>query len=780
MQQPRGDTRLLFYLHGSCDAGAWHENMWRAVDIAPHLTRFSCNLDAPPVAICGAGKGDGLHKRLDMYPSKKEPRRGIFMLRIRTLCLGAAASAFLATGAFANPFDAPSTLPLQAPMFDKIKDTDYQPAFEEGMKQNLAEIEAIANNRAAPTFENTIVAMEKSGRMLDRVSETFFAVVQANTNATLDKVQAAEAPKLAAHQDAIFLNPKLFARVKAVYDQRAKLKLDPESLQLLTVYYNQFIHAGANLSDADKAKLRELNKEDATLETQFQQKLLAGTKAGALVVDNKAALAGLSDAEIANAAKAAADRKMPGKFVIPLQNTTQQPALTSLADRATREKLFNNSWTRTEKGDANDTRSVIQKLAQLRAQKAKLLGYPNYAAYVLYDQMAKTPDAVKTFIGQLVAPTAAKAADEARLIQAAIDKDGKHFDLKPWDWQRYAERVRKEKYDLDESQLKPYFELNNVLENGVFYAAHQLYGISFKERHDLPVYQPDVRVFDVIDKDGSELGIFYCDYFKRDNKSGGAWMSNFVQQSKLLGTKPVVYNVANFTKPAPGQPALISFDDVTTMFHEFGHALHGLFGNGKYPSLSGANTARDWVEFPSQFNEHWALYPDVLKHYAVNYKTHQPIPQALVDKIKKSQTWGQGYELGELLAASELDMQWHSLGADAPLQDVDAFETKALADTHTNFPNVPPRYRSSYFLHIWANGYAAGYYAYQWTVMLDDDAYDWFEKNGGLTRANGQRFRDMILSKGHSEDYGTMFRAFYGKDPDTGPMLKDRGLPTQK
>jgi peptidyl-dipeptidase Dcp len=390
--------------------------------------------------------------------------------------------------------------------------------------------------------------------------------------------------------------------------------------------------------------------------------------------------------------------------------------------------------------------------------------------------MAKTPEAVEKFLGQLVPPTAAKAADEAKQIQAAIDKSGQHFELKPWDWEMYSEKVRKEKYDLDQNELKPYFELNKVLKDGVFYAANQLYGVTFKERHDIPVYQPDVRVFDVFDKDGSQLGMIYFDYFKRDNKSGGAWMSNFVGQSKLLGTKPVVYNVANFTKPASGEPALLTFDDVTTMFHEFGHALHGLFANQEYPTLSGTSTARDWVEFPSQFNEHWALYPQVLQHYAVNYKTGKPIPQALVDKIKKSQTWNQGYELGELLAASELDMQWHELKADAPKQDVDAFEQKALKTTHTDFPNVPTRYRSSYFLHIWSNGYAAGYYAYQWTVMLDDDAYSWFTHHGGLTRANGQRFRDMILSKGHSEDYGEMFRAFYGKDPDIGPMLEHRGL----
>jgi peptidyl-dipeptidase Dcp len=536
------------------------------------------------------------------------------------------------------------------------------------------------------------------------------------------------------------------------------------------------VHAGANLSDGDKDKLRALNKEDASLETQFQQKLVAAAKAGAFFTRDKSELAGLSDAEIAAAAQAAEARKLKGDWVIPLQNTTQQPALASLTDRKTREKIFNNSWTRAEKGDANDTRAVIARLAELRAEKAKLLGYPNYAAYVLYDQMAKTPEAVEKFIGDLVPATAAKAADEAKQIQAAIDGSGTHFDLKPWDWAMYSEKVRKAKYDLDQNELKPYFELNKVLQDGVFYAANKLYGLTFKERHDVPVYQADVRVFDVFDKDGSQLGLIYFDYFKRDNKSGGAWMSNFVQQSKLLGTKPVVYNVANFTKPAPGQPALLSFDDVTTMFHEFGHALHGLFGNEQYPTLSGANTARDWVEFPSQFNEHWALYPEVLKHYAVNHKTGEPIPQALVDKIKSSSTWGQGYDLGELLAASELDMQWHSLAAGTPKQDVDRFETKALADTHTNFPNVPTRYRSSYFLHIWANGYAAGYYAYQWTVMLDDDAYAWFDGHGGMTRENGQRFRDMILSKGRAEDYGTMFRAFYGKDPDVGPMLEHRGL----
>jgi peptidyl-dipeptidase Dcp len=701
---------------------------------------------------------------------------------LRSLCLaGAATIALAATPAGAelpasNPFAQPSALPYQAPPFDKVKDADYQPALEEGMRQQIAEIQAIANNKALPTFENTIAAMEKSGRLLDRVQLAFSGVVQANTNDTLDKVQTAEAPKLAAHQDAIFLNPKLFARVKAIYRSPEAGKLDPESRQLLKIYYMQFVHAGALLSNADKDKLRGLNKRDASLETSFQQKLVAAAKAGALIIDNRADLAGLTPQEIAAAEQAAKSRKLSGKFVIPLQNTTQQPALTSLTNRAVRQKLFENSWTRAEKGDANDTRDIISQLAQIRAQKAKLLGYPNYAAYVLYDQMANTPKAVLDFMNQLVGPVADKSKGEARDVQSAIDKSGGHFQVKPWDWEHYSEQVRKAKYDVDENAVKPYFELNNVLQKGVFYAANKLYGITFRERKDIPVYQPDVRVFEVFDKDGSELGLAYFDYFKRDNKSGGAWMSNFMEQSKINGTKPVIYNVANFTKPAPGQPALLTFDDVTTMFHEFGHGLHGLFANETYPTISGTSVARDFVEFPSQFNEHWALYPDVLKHYAVDYRSGKPMPQDLVDKLKRAAKFNEGYKLGEVVAAAELDMQWHMLGADAPKENVDSFETQALHAAHVDFAFVPPRYRSSYFLHIWANGYAAGYYAYLWTEMLDDDAFSWFKEHGGLTRENGQRFRDMILSRGHTMDYGPMFRAFYGKDPDIQPMLQHRGL----
>ncbi|MGH8280662.1 MAG: M3 family metallopeptidase, partial [Gammaproteobacteria bacterium] len=514
----------------------------------------------------------------------------------------------------------------------------------------------------------------------------------------------------------------------------------------------------------------------ATLSAQFVNKLLAGTKAGALVVSNKDELAGLSPGELDAAAQAAKARGLDGKWVIPLQNTTQQPDLKSLTDRTTREKLFEASWTRTEHGDANDTRDIVARLAKIRAEQAKLLGYPDFAAWKLQNQMAKTPATVNKFLNQLIPAATRKAREEAAELQTLIYKDGGKFKLKPWDWEFYAEQLRKQKYALDESEVKPYLELNNVLENGVFYAANQLYGLTFKERHDIPVYQPDVRVFEVYDADGKPLGLFYCDYFKRDNKSGGAWMDNMVTQSKLLGQLPVIYNVANFTKPAPGQPALISMDDVITMFHEFGHALNGFFAVQEYPSLSGTNTARDFVEFPSQFNEHWALNPKVLAHYAVNYKTGQPMPQELADKIRKARVFNMGYNMTEALAAADLDMQWHLLPASAPLQNVDQFEIEALKKTHLYMPEVPPRYRSSYFLHIWANGYAAGYYAYSWTQMLADDGYGWFQEHGGLTRANGDRFREMVLSRGNTEDLAKVYRDWRGRDPIIEPMLEDRGL----
>jgi peptidyl-dipeptidase Dcp len=684
--------------------------------------------------------------------------------------------AFALLFAVANPFFTPSTLPFGAFPFDKITDADYQPAIEEGMKRQRREIDAIANNPAAPTFQNTIVAMEKSGQLLTYATSAFGAVTGANTNDALEHVQEVEAPKLAAHEDAIYLNGKLFARVQSVYNRLPSLHLDPESQQLVRVTYQGFVHAGAKLDAADKAKLRAVNQQLSVLQTTFQHQLLAGTKAAALTVTDKTQLAGMSDNAIAAAQAAAESRNDPGGYLIALQNTTQQPALQSLQNRDVRSDLYQHSWTRTEKGDANDTRTTIASMAQLRAQKAQLLGYGNYAAYKLTDQMAKTPEAVQQFLGQLIPATREKINAEASELQAAIGKDGQHFDLQPWDWNYYSAAVRKAKYDLDDNEVRPYFELNNVLQNGLFYAANQLYGITFKERHDIPVYQADVRVFEVYDKNGSPLALMYFDFFKRDNKQGGAWMDNFVQQSRLIGTKPVVYNVENIPKPPAGQPVLLTAGEVHGIFHEFGHALNGFFANGEYPSLSGAQTARDFVEYPSQFNEHWAFYPAVLKHYAVNYKTGEPIPASLVKKMEDADKFGGGYSLGESLAADELDMAWHTLSPSAPKQDADTFEKRALADSGTNFADVPPRYRSTYFAHIWASGYAAGYYAYMWSEMLDDDTFAWFVQHGGMTRANGQRFRDLILSKGHSEDYATMFRAFYGKDPEIGPLLKYRGL----
>ena len=681
-----------------------------------------------------------------------------------------------------NPFFHPSTLPFGTFDFSKLKDSDYVPAMDAGMKEQMKEVDKIANNPAAPTFDNTIVAMEKTGQMLTRVMNVFSLYAGAQTNPTLEKISEQEAPKLAAHQDAIYLNAKLFDRIQKIHDQRAQLKLDPESARLLEVDYQEFVLNGAKLSKADQTKLKQYNEKISTLTTQFGNKLIAAAKAGGLVVDNKAALAGLNAAQIDAAAQAATARGFKGKWVIPLQNTTQQPDLASLSDRDIRHKLYENSINRAEKGDANDTRAIITEIAYLRAQKAKLLGFDNFAAWKLKDQMAKTPKAAIDFMDALVPAAKARAAVEANARQQMIDKDQKalgkpSFQLEPWDWEFYGQQVQKAKYDIDQSEVKPYFEMKNVLENGVFYAATQLYGVTFKQRTDLPTWNKDVLVYELYDSNGKPLGLFYADYFKRDNKSGGAWMSDLVHPNTLLGQQPVIYNVANFTKPAPGQPALLSADDVVTMFHEFGHALNAFFANTKYPGLSGTDTARDWVEFPSQFNEHWAFYPEVFNHYAKNYKTGAPMPAALVAKLQKSQLFNKGYDMTELLEAALLDMNWHTLPASTPrVTDVDAFETNALAKDNILVAYVPPRYRSTYFLHIWGNGYAAGYYAYLWTQMLADDAYGWFEEHGGLTRANGDRFRKMILSRGNTEDLSDLYKTWRGRAPNTDAMKKDRGL----
>jgi peptidyl-dipeptidase Dcp len=676
-----------------------------------------------------------------------------------------------------NPFAQPSTLPFQAPDFSKIKDSDYLPALLAGMAQQKREVLAIANQAAPPTFGNTVVAMERTGELLDRANMAFQAVNGANTNDVLQATDTKTAPLFAAHRDFIYLNQKLFQRFKYLHDHQAELNLNPEQTKLLDVYYKQFVHSGAELPAAQQAQLKAMNERLSTLQTDFNQKLLAAAKAGALHVTDPAALAGLSPQQLATAQSDAKDRGLSG-YVLPLQNTTQQPALSDLTSHATRQQLLDASLNRAEHGDANDTRAVISEIAQLRAKKAALLGYPTYADYALYDQMAKNRQTALDFLNRLAAPTAAKEKQEWSDIVALAKSQGANFQPSAADWNFYAEQIRKARYDLNEDELKPYFEIHKVLTDGVFYAANQLYGLTFKERHDLPTWSPDMMTYEVFDADGKPLGLMYFDYWKRDNKQGGAWMDNLVGQSYLRGTKPVIYNVANFTKPAPGQPALISWDDVTTMFHEFGHALHGLFAAQTYPKLSGTSVARDFVEFPSQFNENWALDPKVLAHYAVNYQTGAPMPQTLVDKIKRSQTFNQGYANGETLEAARLDLDWHSLAADAPRQDVDKFEAQALAASGYDTTDVPPRYRSSYFLHIWSNGYAAGYYAYPWTRMLAQDAFAWFESHGGLTRANGQRFRDMVLSRGNTEDYGEMYRAFTGHDPDINPYLHYYGLPT--
>jgi peptidyl-dipeptidase Dcp len=693
------------------------------------------------------------------------------------MAVGAAGQSVKKTAAFgpSNPFYTASALPYHAPQFDRIKDADYQPALEAGMAAQIKEVEAIANHSASPTFENTLVALERSGQLYNRVTEVFDAVTQANSNPTLEKVDEIESPRRAAHDDAIYLNEKLFARVEAIYAKLDSLGLDAESRRLVEIYYAKFVHAGAKLSPEDKAKLRKLNEEESTLQNSFRTKLLAATKDAAFTTKDKSALTGLTDAEIAAAVEAAKGRKIEG-YLLPMQNTTQQPVLASLENRATRQTIFENSWNRAERGGVNDTRETIIRLAKLRAEKARLLGYSNFAAWNLEDQMAKTPDAAVKFLDALVPASTANALAEGKEIQSVIDSQKSGFQLEPWDWEFYSEQVRRAKYDIDEAQLRPYFELNNVLQNGVFYAANQLYGITFKERKDIPVYADGVRVFEVFDANGKSLALAYFDYFKRDNKGGGAWMSNFVDQSKLLGTLPVIYNVANFAKPAAGEPALISFDDVTTMFHEFGHGLHGIFSDVRYPLLSGTNVPRDFVEFPSQFNEHWASDPAVFDHFAKHYKTGAPMPQELAAKLRKAAKFNQGYMLTELLAAAELDMQWHTISATDAVDSSDSFEQAALAHKRIALETVPPRYRSSYFQHIWGGGYAAGYYAYLWSEMLDDDAYQWFEDHGGLTRANGERFRSMVLSRGNSQELGKMYSAWLGAEPNTAPMLRQRGL----
>lgn len=675
-----------------------------------------------------------------------------------------------------NPFSQPSPLPFQAPPFDRITEADYRPALEEGMRQKREEVERIANSAEPPTFANTYQALEQCGLMLRRVESVFNAMTSANTSDLLQQLDEEMSPRLTALEDDIRLNNQLFARLDSVYQQRQSLGLDDESLRLVEVTWQAFQLAGASLSDDTKAQLKVLNQQAATLTTQFTNKLLAATKAGGLAVNDAAALAGLSEAELSAAAAAAQEKGLQPQWLLVLQNTTQQPALQSLSNRDTREALFSAAWQRAEKGDGNDTRAPIANLASIRARQAQLLGFASYADWKLQDQTASTPQAALDFMRAIVPAATARANREAADIQAVIDQQQGGFRLQPWDWLFYAEQVRKANYDLDENQIKPYLELNNVLENGVFWAATQLYGITFKARSDIPVYHPDVRVYEILDVDGEPMALFYTDYFKRDNKGGGAWMGNFVEQSTLLGTKPVIYNVCNYPKPPEGQPALLAWDDVITLFHEFGHTLHGLFAEQRYPSLSGTATPRDFVEFPSQLNEHWASDPQLFSHFARHYQTGEPMPTALHKKIINASKFNKGYDMTELLAAALLDMHWHSLAADQQEQDVATFEQQALETEQIALAAVPPRYRSSYFQHIWGGGYAAGYYAYLWTQMLADDGFVWFSEHGGLTRENGQRFRDAVLSRGNSGDLKALYAQWRGREPEIEAMLINRGL----
>ncbi len=675
-----------------------------------------------------------------------------------------------------NPLLTESALPYHYPAFDKIKDEHFVPAIEAGMRYQLQEVETIADNSDKPTFDNTIVALERSGQLLDRAQRTFSNLNACDTNPIRQKIDKETAPKRAAHRDEIFLNPKLFGRVQALYEKRDKLGLDPESAYLLERYYKDFVRAGAKLSDSDKEKLKEINAELARLQTQFEQDVLKERNASSIIVGRKEELTGLTKDQIASVTAAAKAANEEGKSVIELQNTTGQPLLGSLQDRRLRERIMQASLSRNSKGGEFDTRDVVLRTAQLRAEKAKLLGYPNWAAYQLEDQTAHDVPTVNKLLADLAPPAVANAKREAADMQKIVDQGNDGFRIAPWDWDFYSEKVRKAKYNFDESEVRPYYELNHVIIDGVFYAAQKLYGLTFKERHDLPVYQTDVRVFEVCDRDGKPLALFIGDYFARPSKNGGAWMNAYVQQSGLFGTKPVVANHLNIPKPPPGEPTLLTQDEVRTAFHEFGHALHGMFSNVKYPRFSGTSVPRDFVEYPSQVNEMWAAWPEVLGNYAKHYKTGEPMPQALLDKVKAAEKFNQGFKTTEYLSATLLDQAWHQLNPSDVPKDAVAFESEALHNAGVDFPPVPPRYRTFYFSHAFAGGYSAGYYSYIWSEVLDADTVEWFKQHGGLKRENGDRFRAMLLSRGGSADALGLFRNFVGRDPYIEPLLERRGL----
>ena len=677
-----------------------------------------------------------------------------------------------------NPFFTESTLPYRLPPFDRIEDAHYAPAFERGMAEQIAEIEAIASQSEPPTFENTIVPLERSGRLLERVASTFFSLASAHTNDAINEIRNEMAPRLAAHTDRILLHADLFARVRALYDQRESLALDDESRRLVEEYHVDFVRAGARLSDAEKERMQEINAELAALSSRFTQNVLDEVNASAVVVETREELAGLSENRTAAAAAAAAARGLENRYVIPLLNTSGQPALASLESRGLRERIMRTSLARGSRGGEYDNREVITTMARLRAERAAMLGYPNHAAYVLERQTARTVEAVNERLASLAPPAVANARREAADLQAMANADGGGLELQAWDWSYYTEKVRADRYAFDASQLRPYFELDNVIENGVFFAASRLYGLTFEPRPELPVYHPDVRVWEVFDADGSPLGLFLGDFYARPSKRGGAWMNAYVSQSHLLGTSPVVANHLNVPKPPAGEPTLLTFEEVETLFHEFGHALHGFFSDVRHPYFAGTSVPRDFVEYPSQVNEMWAVWPEVLENYAVHHETGEPMPADLLDKVLATQQFNQGFATTEYLAASLLDQAWHQLPADEvpAADDVEAFEAAALEAAGVALEAVPPRYRSTYFSHVWSSGYSAGYYSYIWSEVLDADSVEWFKENGGLTRDNGDHFRRTLLSKGGSVDALTLFRNFRGADPDVRPLLERRGL----
>lgn len=675
-----------------------------------------------------------------------------------------------------NPFFTPSGLPFGAPPFDRIRSSDFVPALDEGMRRQTVAVQSIVDQRAPPTFDNTLVPLERSGQLLDRVLNVFAAMTAVAIDSTLAAAMVVEIPKLIAHRDTMYLDAALFRRIGSLHGRVRSLELSPEQRRLVERYYQAFVRNGALLSPEQKEELRCLNQLEATRSAEFQRRLLAATDAGAVTISDSTRLDGLRESEIRNAAREAASRGLRSRWVLALQGTTEQAAEERLTDRSLRKELHEASVARAEHGDPHDTRSVVLLLADERARKARLLGFASYASYALADAMAGTPEAVGDLLRRVLGPALTKTRAITARIRATLDREGGSVPLEPWDWPYHTARLRQAAYDVTEARVRPYFELNQVLRDGVFYAARRLYGVTFEERHDVPVYAPGVRVFEVLDTDRSPLGLLYCDYFERKNKGGGAWMGSFVEQSRLMGTKSVVYNVANFPVPSAHEPVLLDVEEVITVFHEFGHTLGAMLSDVTYPSLSESHVPRDFMELPSQLNEELALDPEVLAHYARHYRTHTPMPSSLAHQVRDAHTFDESLAMTGYLASAVLDLAWHSIGSVDEIQDVDRFEEEVLRRWGLDLPHVPPRYRSSYFAHVWEWGYGSCYYSYLWSEMLDDNVYVWLQRHGGLTRANGQRFRDLILSKGDTEDATTLIRVFLGRSPLIQPLLAARGL----